>query len=74
VGSFQDLDVPKTSPQSVASAIFDGMDQEEEDIFPDPMSAGIAEAWRTGAVKSSMFFSLTGRSRDDQTTQYGASP
>jgi hypothetical protein len=52
VASFRGLDVPKTSPQSVASAIFDGMDQEEEDIFPDPMSAGIAEAWRTGAVKA----------------------
>ena len=36
----------------VAKAIFDGVEAGEEDIFPDPMSASIAEAWRNGAVKA----------------------
>jgi len=46
------FDIPKASPQSVAEAIFDGVEAGEEDIFPDPMSASIAEAWRSGAVKA----------------------
>jgi NAD(P)-dependent dehydrogenase (short-subunit alcohol dehydrogenase family) len=46
------FDIPKASPESVAHAIFDGVENEEEDIFPDPMSASIAESWRSGAVKA----------------------
>jgi NAD(P)-dependent dehydrogenase (short-subunit alcohol dehydrogenase family) len=46
------FDVPKASPESVARAIFDGVEKGEEDIFPDPMSASMAESWRSGAVKS----------------------
>jgi NAD(P)-dependent dehydrogenase (short-subunit alcohol dehydrogenase family) len=46
------LDIPKASPASVARAIFDGVEKEEEDIFPDPMSASMAESWRNGAVKA----------------------
>ncbi len=46
------FDVPKASPESVARAIFDGVENGEEDIFPDPMSASVAESWRTGAVKA----------------------
>jgi NAD(P)-dependent dehydrogenase (short-subunit alcohol dehydrogenase family) len=46
------FDVPKASPESVARAIFDGVEKEEEDIFPDPMSESIAESWRSGAVKA----------------------
>jgi len=46
------FDIPKASPESVARAIFDGLEAEEEDIFPDPMSASIAESWRAGAAKS----------------------
>ena len=46
------FDVPKASPQSVASAIFDGVENGEEDIFPDPMSESMAESWRTGAAKA----------------------
>src|SRR5260370_5712212 len=45
------LDVPKTSPESVARAIFDGVEKGEEEIFPDPMSESLAESWRSGAVK-----------------------
>ncbi len=33
-------------------AIFDGVENDEEDIFPDPMSASIADSWRNGAVKA----------------------
>jgi NAD(P)-dependent dehydrogenase (short-subunit alcohol dehydrogenase family) len=46
------LDIPKASPQSVARAIFDGVENGEEDIFPDPMSASMAEGWRSGAAKA----------------------
>jgi hypothetical protein len=45
------LDIPKASPESVARAILDGVEAGEEEIFPDPMSASIAEGWRGGAVK-----------------------
>src|SRR3981189_919617 len=46
------LDIPKASPESVARAIFDGVENGEEDIFPDPASASIADHWRSGAVKA----------------------
>src|ERR1039457_3429982 len=46
------LDIPKASPESVARAIFDGVENGEEDIFPDPMTQPIAEAWRSGVVKA----------------------
>jgi NAD(P)-dependent dehydrogenase (short-subunit alcohol dehydrogenase family) len=46
------LDIPKASPESVARAILDGVQTGEEDIFPDPMSASMAENWRTGAAKA----------------------
>src|SRR5438094_472579 len=46
------LDIPKASPESVARAIWDGVEKGEEEIFPDPMSEAIAEGWRTGAVKA----------------------
>jgi NAD(P)-dependent dehydrogenase (short-subunit alcohol dehydrogenase family) len=46
------FDVPKASPESVARAIFNGVEKEEEDIFPDPMSESVAESWRSGAVKA----------------------
>jgi NAD(P)-dependent dehydrogenase (short-subunit alcohol dehydrogenase family) len=46
------IDVPKASPESVARAIFDGVEKGEEDIFPDPMSESMAESWRNGAAKA----------------------
>jgi len=46
------FEIPKATPQSVAQAIFDGVENGEEDIFPDPMSATLAESWRGGAVKA----------------------
>ena len=48
----RNLDIPKASPQSVAQAIFDGVENGEEEIFPDSMSAQIADGWRSGAVKA----------------------
>ena len=45
------FNVPKASPESVARAIFDGVENEEEDIFPDPMSESLAESWRKGSAK-----------------------
>jgi NAD(P)-dependent dehydrogenase (short-subunit alcohol dehydrogenase family) len=46
------LDIPKSSPESVARAILDGVENGEEEIFPDPMSESMAESWRSGAVKA----------------------
>jgi NAD(P)-dependent dehydrogenase (short-subunit alcohol dehydrogenase family) len=48
----RDWDIPKSSPEAVARAIFDGVENGEEDIFPDPMSGSMAESWRSGAVKA----------------------
>jgi NAD(P)-dependent dehydrogenase (short-subunit alcohol dehydrogenase family) len=48
----RDFDVPKASPESVARAIFDGVEKGEEEIFPDPMSESMAESWRSGAAKA----------------------
>ena len=46
------FEIPKASPESVARAIFDGIENGEEDIFPDPMSQSIAEGWRGGVAKT----------------------
>jgi NAD(P)-dependent dehydrogenase (short-subunit alcohol dehydrogenase family) len=45
-------DIPKASPQSVARAILDGVENGYEDIFPDPMSEAMAEGWRNSASKA----------------------
>jgi NAD(P)-dependent dehydrogenase (short-subunit alcohol dehydrogenase family) len=42
----------KASPESVALAIFNGIDNGEEEIFPDPTSAPMADTWRTSAAKA----------------------
>lgn len=47
----RDLNITKASPESVARAIFDGVEKGDEDIFPDPLAASIAEGWRTGVTK-----------------------
>ncbi len=46
------FEIPKASAESVARAIFDGVEHGEEDIFPDPMTQPIADAWRSGVVKA----------------------
>ena len=48
----RDLDIPKASPESVARGILDGVENEDEEIFPDPMSAAIAESWQGGPTKA----------------------
>jgi NAD(P)-dependent dehydrogenase (short-subunit alcohol dehydrogenase family) len=47
----RDLPIPKASPESVARATFDGLENEEEEIFPDAFSQMQAESWRIGAAK-----------------------
>jgi NAD(P)-dependent dehydrogenase (short-subunit alcohol dehydrogenase family) len=46
------FEIPKSSPESVARGIFDGVESGEEEIFPDPMSQSMAESWRSGAAKA----------------------
>ena len=46
------LDIPKATPESIAAAIFDGLERGDEDIFPDPMSQSIAQNWGSGAAKT----------------------
>jgi NAD(P)-dependent dehydrogenase (short-subunit alcohol dehydrogenase family) len=46
------FDIPKADPESVARAIWDGVEAGEEDIFPDPLSASLAEGWRDGVAKA----------------------
>jgi len=42
-----EIPLAKTSPADVANAILDGIAAGKEDIFPDPWSASVYEAWRT---------------------------
>jgi NAD(P)-dependent dehydrogenase (short-subunit alcohol dehydrogenase family) len=46
------FEIPKASRESAAAGIFDGLEKGEDEIFPDPASLSIAEAWRTGAIKA----------------------
>jgi NAD(P)-dependent dehydrogenase (short-subunit alcohol dehydrogenase family) len=46
------FDIPKASPESVARAIFEGVESGEEDIFPDPLSEALAGWWRGGVAKA----------------------
>ena len=46
------FEIPKASPQSVARAIFEGVENGDEDIFPDPMSGALAEGWHSGVAKA----------------------
>lgn len=46
------LDIPKANPESIARAIFDGVERDEDDIFPDSMSQSLGDSWRNGAAKT----------------------
>lgn len=46
------FDIPKTTTESAAQGIFDGVENMEDDIFPDPMSRSLAEGWHSSAVKA----------------------
>jgi NAD(P)-dependent dehydrogenase (short-subunit alcohol dehydrogenase family) len=48
----RDLPIPKTPPEDVAKAIFDGVARDEEEIFPDAMAANYAEGWNAGPDKA----------------------
>jgi NAD(P)-dependent dehydrogenase (short-subunit alcohol dehydrogenase family) len=45
------LDIPKASPESVAQSIFDGVENDEDEIFPDALSQSLTKTWRSGAAK-----------------------
>ena len=45
------FDIPKSAPQIIAQGIFDGVEKEVDDIFPDPMSGSVEESWRNSAMK-----------------------
>jgi hypothetical protein len=40
------LDIPKAPAHEVARATFDGVERDEEEIFPDPLSLSLADGWR----------------------------
>jgi NAD(P)-dependent dehydrogenase (short-subunit alcohol dehydrogenase family) len=46
------FEIPKASAESVARAILDGVENGEEDIFPDPVSQSLVEWWRGGVAKA----------------------
>jgi len=46
------FNIPKASPESAAQGIFGGLENGEEDIFPDRASQSIAEGWRAGVAKA----------------------
>jgi NAD(P)-dependent dehydrogenase (short-subunit alcohol dehydrogenase family) len=39
------LDLPKRPPAEVAAGILDGLEADEEDIFPDPTARAMAATW-----------------------------
>jgi NAD(P)-dependent dehydrogenase (short-subunit alcohol dehydrogenase family) len=45
------INIQKASPESTAARIFDGLQEGQEEIFPDPVAESLAEAWRNGAAK-----------------------
>jgi NAD(P)-dependent dehydrogenase (short-subunit alcohol dehydrogenase family) len=46
------FDIQKASSESAAAGIFDGVEEGEEDIFPDPTSRTLADGWRAGVAKA----------------------
>jgi NAD(P)-dependent dehydrogenase (short-subunit alcohol dehydrogenase family) len=46
------FDIPKSSAESVAAGIFDGLENGEEEIFPDSYSEAMADGWRNGTAKT----------------------
>jgi NAD(P)-dependent dehydrogenase (short-subunit alcohol dehydrogenase family) len=48
----RDLPVPKAAPEAVARAILDAVDAGQDDIFPDPLSRSLAEAWHVSPAKT----------------------
>lgn len=46
------LAIPKAAPASVAQEIFDGVELDQDEIFPDAMSQTLAHSWRGGTAKT----------------------
>jgi NAD(P)-dependent dehydrogenase (short-subunit alcohol dehydrogenase family) len=46
------LDIPKSTPEATARAIFAGVASGQDEIFPDPMAQSIAGDWERGATKA----------------------
>lgn len=46
------LDLPKSSPESVAHGILDGVESGDDDIFPDDMSRSLAGGWANSTSKT----------------------
>jgi NAD(P)-dependent dehydrogenase (short-subunit alcohol dehydrogenase family) len=46
------FEIPKAAPETAAAGIFDGFENGEEEIFPDPVSQSIADGWRNGVSKA----------------------
>jgi NAD(P)-dependent dehydrogenase (short-subunit alcohol dehydrogenase family) len=46
------IETPKASAETAAQGIFEGLEKEEDDIFPDPVSRLIADGWRAGVAKA----------------------
>jgi NAD(P)-dependent dehydrogenase (short-subunit alcohol dehydrogenase family) len=40
------IDMAKTSPTEIATAVLTGIENQQEDIFPDPMSTQLYAAWK----------------------------
>jgi len=47
----RNLPIPKMSPEAAAHAILAAVDNGEEDVFPDPATAPLREAWAAGPDK-----------------------
>ena len=45
------VEIPKAAPAAVAQAVYDGLEADQEDIFPDAMALSIEAAWHAGAAK-----------------------
>lgn len=41
----KDIEIQKTDPEEVASAVIAGVNEDVEDIFPDPMSQHVYSVW-----------------------------
>jgi NAD(P)-dependent dehydrogenase (short-subunit alcohol dehydrogenase family) len=44
-------DIPKASPETVARGVVDGIENGDEEIFPDEMAGMLAAAWQGGMAK-----------------------
>lgn len=47
----RDINLPKSSPESAADGIFNGIEQGKDEIFPDALSTMMAESWYSSGAK-----------------------